>query len=186
MREIRTSGLMSGDGKRGNATAPVLNSTGGRPQAPHPDRHARPLAGCQRPSGQRAGSGRRGGAAARDRMRPNVPSQPRRSRYSQTVCAAATRRRPRRSADVRCSGFHMWHLPTQCQTENHNRFHRFSSFPDGLLGKASSACGTASIAVAFIVRKPAPGSIPSGTVCLKGSPNRPLFSSLIEIQGSKC
>jgi hypothetical protein len=27
MREIRTSGLMSGDGKRGNATAPVLDST---------------------------------------------------------------------------------------------------------------------------------------------------------------
>ena len=28
MREIRTSGLMSGDGKRGTATAPVLDSTG--------------------------------------------------------------------------------------------------------------------------------------------------------------
>jgi hypothetical protein len=27
MREIRTSGLMSGDGRRGNATAPVLDST---------------------------------------------------------------------------------------------------------------------------------------------------------------
>ena len=27
MREIRTSGLMSGDGKRGTATAPVLDST---------------------------------------------------------------------------------------------------------------------------------------------------------------
>jgi len=27
MREIRTSGLMSGDGKRGNAAAPVLDST---------------------------------------------------------------------------------------------------------------------------------------------------------------
>ncbi len=27
MREIRTSGLMSGDGKRGFATAPVLDST---------------------------------------------------------------------------------------------------------------------------------------------------------------
>ena len=27
MREIRTSGLMSGDGKRGGATAPVLDST---------------------------------------------------------------------------------------------------------------------------------------------------------------
>jgi hypothetical protein len=27
MREIRTSGLMSGDGKRGIATAPVLDST---------------------------------------------------------------------------------------------------------------------------------------------------------------
>jgi len=27
MREIRTSGLMSGDGRRGTATAPVLDST---------------------------------------------------------------------------------------------------------------------------------------------------------------
>ena len=27
MREIRTSGLMSGDGKRGTATAPVLDFT---------------------------------------------------------------------------------------------------------------------------------------------------------------
>ena len=27
MREIRTSGLMSGDGKRGFATAPILDST---------------------------------------------------------------------------------------------------------------------------------------------------------------
>jgi hypothetical protein len=28
MREIRTSGLMSGDGRRGFATAPILDSTG--------------------------------------------------------------------------------------------------------------------------------------------------------------
>jgi hypothetical protein len=27
MREIRTSGLMSGDGRRGFATAPILDST---------------------------------------------------------------------------------------------------------------------------------------------------------------
>jgi hypothetical protein len=29
MREIRTSGLMSGDGRRGFATAPILDSTTG-------------------------------------------------------------------------------------------------------------------------------------------------------------
>src|SRR4051794_564099 len=33
MREIRTSGLMSGDGKRGIATAPVLDSTDQRQEA---------------------------------------------------------------------------------------------------------------------------------------------------------
>src|SRR5215203_5163111 len=36
---------------------------GAGPQAPHSDRHARPFAGRQRPSGQRAGSGRRRSAA---------------------------------------------------------------------------------------------------------------------------
>src|ERR687898_1320135 len=55
MREIRTSGLMSGDGKRACAissrTAPLLDSTGGRPQAPRPDRHARLAARRQRPPG---------------------------------------------------------------------------------------------------------------------------------------
>jgi hypothetical protein len=39
MREIRTSGLMSGEGKRGhwlclNATAPFLDSTDGRKKSP--------------------------------------------------------------------------------------------------------------------------------------------------------
>src|SRR3712207_4644249 len=41
MREIRTSGLMSGDGKRGNATAPVLDSTGERAQAAGHGGHGR-------------------------------------------------------------------------------------------------------------------------------------------------
>ena len=42
MREIRTSGLMSGDGKRGFATAPVLDSTDQRQEAARPGRHPRP------------------------------------------------------------------------------------------------------------------------------------------------
>ena len=50
MREIRTSGLMSGDGKRGDAnlaqaTAPVLNSTRGGTLEGGPERGVKPPIG---------------------------------------------------------------------------------------------------------------------------------------------
>src|ERR1700733_5025949 len=59
MREIRTSGLMSGDGKRGNATAPVLDSTDQGQETSRAGRHPRPVAACHRPRGGYTGSRRR-------------------------------------------------------------------------------------------------------------------------------
>src|SRR3712207_1612136 len=55
MREIRTSGLMSGDGKRGNATAPVLDSTGEGPQAAGHGGHGRTWPHSGAPARRRAG-----------------------------------------------------------------------------------------------------------------------------------
>src|SRR5215207_5836666 len=47
------------------STRPVMTpAEGAWPQAPRPDRHPRPALGRQRPSGERPGPGRRGGAAA--------------------------------------------------------------------------------------------------------------------------
>src|SRR6476469_10209678 len=63
MREIRTSGLMSEEGKRacanGSSTAPLLDSTDQWPQATYPRRYARPLAERQRSTRRCAGSRRR-------------------------------------------------------------------------------------------------------------------------------
>src|SRR5512132_4338914 len=57
MREIRTSGLMSGDGKRGMPTAPVLDSTDQGQEAAYSRRHAGPLdarhRACRRHPGSR-------------------------------------------------------------------------------------------------------------------------------------
>lgn len=55
MREIRTSGLMSGDGKRGTATAPVLDSTDQRPQASSAGRHHGAAHRCHRASRRYSG-----------------------------------------------------------------------------------------------------------------------------------
>src|SRR3954464_9047635 len=69
MREIRTSGLMSGEGKRacatGTRTAPLLDSTGAWPQAPRSDGYNWPVAGRSRPPRQRTGPRRRRGSAPR-------------------------------------------------------------------------------------------------------------------------
>ena len=46
MREIRTSGLMSGDGKRGSATAPVLDSTNVAGRWDYWDRTGTAASGC--------------------------------------------------------------------------------------------------------------------------------------------
>ena len=68
MREIRTSGLMSGEGKRSafqRVTAPFVDSTDQRPQAPGLGRHGRKRAGDRAASREHAGSRRRRAAAAR-------------------------------------------------------------------------------------------------------------------------
>ncbi|WFS26115.1 hypothetical protein [Rhizobium rhododendri] len=63
MREIRTSGLMSGDGKRGFATAPVLDSTDQGPQAAHSGRYSWHASESRGLLGRNAGIQDRDGAA---------------------------------------------------------------------------------------------------------------------------